>query len=256
MQSFLKGNKSEAFCITERIVLPKPLWSWIRKALNDLQALNQSQAGSGLWMLAVPKEDVGSRIHLMCNKEDNGWTGKCSGGRARGHWGKWARNSLPEGNIGIYLGNFPHSLKRETSQCLHCRTPTLLWTSGYSLPSFLPFSDGKCSAAFTTPKRRRGEVSLLVIGCRTNRIHITADRETHPAPGDPETWAVSSDWVAAGACCHGEEMHVLHLPREECDGDQRGWHGKDDPRYLLHPFYFLACLKSTSQLPQRLNGIM
>lgn len=83
MQSFLKGNKSEAFCITERIVLLKPLWSWITKALNDLQALNQSQAGSGLWMLAVTKEDVGSRIHLTCNKEDNGWTGTCSGGRAR-----------------------------------------------------------------------------------------------------------------------------------------------------------------------------
>lgn len=79
MQSFLKGNKSEAFCITERIVLPKPLWSWIKKALNDLQALNQSQAGSGLWMLAVPKEDVGSRIHLTSNKEDNGWTGKFFG---------------------------------------------------------------------------------------------------------------------------------------------------------------------------------
>ena len=85
MRSFLKGNKSEAFYITERIVLLKLLWSGIRKALNSLQTLNQSQAESGLWVLAVPKEDGGPRIRFTCVKEDHGRTGKNCGGRARDH---------------------------------------------------------------------------------------------------------------------------------------------------------------------------
>lgn len=57
-------------------------------------------------MLAVPKEDVGSRIHLTSNKEDNGWTGKFFGPEP-GVTGEMSKKLPPRGEDRSLFGQLP-----------------------------------------------------------------------------------------------------------------------------------------------------